>query len=104
MAREDMFLGSRIGEQTDPNPTEIGRGRWPCGRKLQVKRKTPFHENMMICLCVSLGPENTQIIQNGTDKKNRGEHETCPRPILARNAAFISHDFTLAQAGPPTLT
>ena len=48
------FLGSRIVEQTGPTPSEIIRGRLPCGREPPVKGRTPFPENIHLCLRVSL--------------------------------------------------
>ncbi len=57
MAREEIFLGSRIIEKNGLNPSEISRGRRPCGREPPVKRRTPFPENITVCSCVSLGPD-----------------------------------------------
>ncbi len=35
-----------------PNPSEISRRRWPCGREPPLKRRTTFPENIPLCLCV----------------------------------------------------
>ncbi len=33
-----------------PNPSEISRGRWPCGLEPPVKRRTPFPEQYSLML------------------------------------------------------
>ncbi len=83
MAHKGIILGSRIVEKTGRNPSEISRGRWPCGRKPPVKRRTPFPENIPLCLCVFvLGPpylgrktKQTSIVGFGLQTFQR--HGTC---------------------------
>ncbi len=51
MAHTGIFPESRIDEKTDPNPSEICRRRWPCGREPPAKRRTTFPVNIPLCSC-----------------------------------------------------
>ncbi len=55
-AHKGILSGSRIAEQTGPNPSEINRGRWSCGQGPPVNRRTPFPEHFPLRLCVFSGP------------------------------------------------
>ncbi len=57
MAHKGIFPGSRVVEPTVRNPSGIDRGRWPCGREPPVNRRTPFPENIPLCLCAFLCPD-----------------------------------------------
>ncbi len=55
LAHQEIYIGSRIVRKTGPNPSQISRGRWPCGREPPVERRIPLSANMNSCFCVSLG-------------------------------------------------
>ncbi len=40
-----IVLRSRIVDNKRTSPSDISRGRWPCGREPLVKRQTPLPEN-----------------------------------------------------------
>ena len=83
MAHKGIVLRSRIVGKTGQNSSEIRHGRWPWGREPQVKRRTPFPENIPLCLCVFLGPEVTA--------NHFGSHF----PGSRRGPRVVSHTATL---------
>ena len=61
MVHEGISPVSRIVGKIAPNPSGLNRGRSPCGREPPVERRTPFPENIPLCLCVSLGPVSAPL-------------------------------------------
>ncbi len=51
MVHEGIYAGSRIVEKTGPNPSEISRRRWPCGRDRPVVDPR-FGKYVLLLLCV----------------------------------------------------
>ncbi len=82
-----MFLGSRIVGKTGKNPSEISRGRWPCGRKPPVKRRTRVGQ-VFRYVCVFLWALMDSFCCNGIVDLALGKGRRTKRvPILGRKMA-----------------
>ncbi len=54
MVHKGIFHAHQIVKQTAQTRRQISRGRWPCGRKPQGKRRTPFPGHIPSCVYVLL--------------------------------------------------
>ncbi len=109
MAHKGIFPGSRIVQKANQNPSEMSRGRWPCGREPPVKRQTPLLEKIPLYLCF-LGPDSkrcaktaAKVIRHAVSANTRGTKSRSHTDVYALEAKRPQKHTPLREFVPPSV-
>ncbi len=89
MAHQGIFPGAL--NKHCPHPSEIRRGRWPCGREPPVKRPTPLPENIPICCCV-FWDLSSRARSSATDRNPSWKRRSRCRPTIFSCVAHLHRE------------